>query len=434
MGDGTAEQTGIGVREHLKTCLTDDIAESNEGTVVITKGFGVFAIGDGAGIGEEDEGTGNIVAPPGCIGDGCEKVGQQWSNSEDSSRDMDSVTLYDVFKDSGGLRFGGTDIRMAEEGLYVLMVKGRFAVKRLAHIVLQREKSVDESGYGGSSQRVTHGDVDLRNTFWNGVEEGNEKGLVREDDGSAQGGIAIEGFFSSPTGEQGVHVLGLSNGRGYADDFDGKPAFGNGRSVIGIVGDVPSKAGTYEAADNFFLGGGQAVKADENEVVVANRLWSQLISTVRYQTIGHAFVGTPFGFEVLVKPFVKFVKDLPKGTELAFVSPFGSGLEGRPKATYGFYLPEGEVTIIAFDLTEVGNVTEKHPRVDKVFVDVIEVAEKHLSPINEIVESFLTAATFDIEVVKGKEETEAVNSLSSGKVEDEIVKALHGGGEERTAA
>jgi hypothetical protein len=74
-GNGTAKQTGIGVREHFKTCLTDDIAESNEGAVVTTKGFGVFAAGDGAGTGEEDEGTGNIAAPQGCIGDGCEKAG-----------------------------------------------------------------------------------------------------------------------------------------------------------------------------------------------------------------------------------------------------------------------------------------------------------------------------------------------------------------------
>jgi hypothetical protein len=433
-GDGTAEQTGIGVREHLKMCLTDDIAESHEGAVVTAKGFGVFAAGDGTGTGEEDEGTGNAVAPQGCIGDGCEKAGQQWGDGEESGRDVDSVTLYDVFEDSGGLRFGGTDIRMAEDGLYVLMVKSGFAVKRLVDIVLQREKGVDESGYGGGGQGVTHGDVDLRNSFRNGVEEGNEKGLVRDNDGSTQSGIAIEGFFSSPTGEQGVHVLGLPDGRGYADDFDVRPAFGNGRSVTGIVGDVPSKAGTYEAVDNFFLGGGEVVKADENKVVVTNGLRSQLISTVSDQPAGHAFVGTAFGVEVLMKPVVKFVKDLPKGSELAFVSPFGSGLEGGPETTYGFDLAGGEVTIIAFDLPEVGDVTEEHTGVDEVFVDVIEVAEKHLSPINEIVESLLTAATFDIEVVKGKEEPEAVSSLSSGKVEDEIVKALHGGGEEGTAA
>ena len=112
------------------------------------------------------------------------------------------------------------------------------------------------------------------------------------------------------------------------------------------------------------------------------------IGTFGYFSEYHAFIAHTIVAQVVPKPFVKGVQNLPKRDKMAFIIAFADGHEVFPETTYIQNLFFGERTAESgIDFFQVVNVGKKLSGIDHIFIYIVEVVEKGFSQWNKFIET-----------------------------------------------
>ena len=182
------------------------------------------------------------------------------------------------------------------------------------------------------------------------------------------------------------------------------------------------------------LGARERIEAHEDDAAVGQIGAPFASDTLHDVARDHTLVAAPPVGELSAEIEVDVVQDVPdaeEGSAVAIV--LGVGTEGGPEAADSFDLFRLEIREIFLELVEMAGVGEELACVNEIVVDIVEVAEQHFAPVDEIVERFLLLAASDIDMVEEEEHLQVIRRLERAELLEETVEGEDGRGEHRSA-
>ena len=323
-------------------------------------------------------------------------------------------------------------------------------------ILHQREK-------GARPHRVSHRDIDIPDPFRNGIQQGQQKVLVRKYEGGFDG-CAVPDLF-----QDGRSQLDLAGRRRNADDPDVRDALrrlhGKGLGEFGEIplheegrlvermadhqGDiVPAElrhAGVPHFPHQDFLALVQGIQSDENELLLPreNRFQQvpdrDVLQAGRKIPVDHPLIGHGPFFQMGVEPAVQGIEDVPDPEEPHLDVPVRVHIDREPagpvpemgqETVHGVLLVLREIGITVLDRLEIGNIREKVLRVREIFVDVVEIREDDVSPEDELVQRLRLRENLPVTGVQFDQETDPVGRIDIVDFVEEVIDRQHRRGDE----
>ncbi len=88
-------------------------------------------------------------------------------------------------------------------------------------------------------------------------------------------------------------------------------------------------------------------------------------------------------------------------------------------------LYRGQITESVLQLTVIGNIGEKLPRIDKILVHVIEIPQNHIAPEDEFIQRLSLGINAPVTFIQFQQQTHPVRRLHSSHTEEQIIDCNH---------
>ena len=364
-------------------------------------------------------------------------------------------------------RKGGPQQAVREDGTHVPVIE-KPAARLLPQPELHRRHGGHEGIDGPARQGQAHGYVHPVLLRRNGIEQGHQQVLVRQDEGRLDrivhpaAGQDVGGQFRLSGGGRDTDHMESRPGKPFRIHLECVREFPDivPQEEGGLVAGIPDGLGhkvpgelrqsrITHPSENRFFALVQRIEADEDKTADAGKGLCEHIGHGRspFQALGevaidHSFVGHFLLPEAFPEIDIERVQDIPDleeaGLDRGFIRIQMHRQAAVPvaemgdKAQDGLPLNVGQVAIIVLDALEIGHVGKEALRIHQVLVHIVEIREDHLAPENELIEGFRLGEDGPVGGVQFQQEPDAVRHFAAIDPIKEIIDGEGHRGMKRT--